>query len=855
MSVDTTHATMAPAKPESVTLTIDGRQVSVPKGTLIIRAAEQIGTAIPRFCDHPLLDPAGACRQCLVEIPDAGNGRGFPKPQPSCTMPVAEGMVVRTQVSSELARNAQEGILELLLINHPLDCPICDKGGECPLQNQAMAEGRGESRYLGVKRTFPKPISISAQILLDRERCVLCQRCTRFSDQISGDPFINLQERGAASQIGDYVKDGYDSYFSGNVIQICPVGALTSKDYRFHARPFDLVSTRTTCEHCAAGCELRTDHRQYRVKRRLAGDLPEVNEEWNCDKGRFGFRYGHQDDRITRPLVRREGVLQPASWADAIDTAVAGLKAAGRRVGVLTGGRLTVEANLAWSKFARMVLGTNNIDFRSRISSPEEAAFLASQVAGRSQAESVSYRDLEDAGRVVLVDLEPEDESPIIFLRLRKAALKKKLPVTVIGTHLTRGSVKMGAVLEPCLPGDEDAALVRLVERNVIDERTIVLIGERAAASPGALTAAVDAVRVAGARLAWVPRRAGDVGAVEAGCLPSLLPGGRPVTDPVARVEMGALWAARTLPAEVGLDAVQMLASVLASHADAAEEPVEPAIGALMISGVQPRDFADPAATLAALEQVGFLVSLEQRASQVTERADVVLPVALLEETSGTFLNWEHRPGRVRVVNTQPATPMNEIRVLAALADAMGSDLGMRTVVEAHAAWAEIEPWQGARPELADPDSGSGTGAANGSGRFPATVAGGAGSLRLDSWVQLLDSSAGLDGATDLQASARPAVVRVSTGTAQWLGVAEGQSVKVTGPAGSVELPVRVDPTMIDGAVWMPLHGPDQGTGTGSRQSPPLRQRLGVLPGSSVHLAAVDGTDQANSGTSQGGAA
>lgn len=855
MSVDTTHATMAPAKPGSVTLTIDGRQVSVPKGTLIIRAAEQIGTAIPRFCDHPLLDPAGACRQCLVEIPDAGNGRGFPKPQPSCTMPVAEGMVVRTQVSSELARNAQEGILELLLINHPLDCPICDKGGECPLQNQAMAEGRGESRYLGVKRTFPKPISISAQILLDRERCVLCQRCTRFSDQISGDPFINLQERGAASQIGEYVKDGYDSYFSGNVIQICPVGALTSKDYRFHARPFDLVSTRTTCEHCAAGCELRTDHRQYRVKRRLAGDLPEVNEEWNCDKGRFGFRYGHQDDRITRPLVRREGVLQPASWADAIDTAVAGLKAAGRRVGVLTGGRLTVEANLAWSKFARMVLGTNNIDFRSRISSPEEAAFLASQVAGRSQAESVSYRDLEDAGRVVLVDLEPEDESPIIFLRLRKAALKKKLPVTVIGTHLTRGSVKMGAVLEPCLPGDEDAALVRLVERNVIDERTIVLIGERAAASPGALTAAVDAVRVAGARLAWVPRRAGDVGAVEVGCLPSLLPGGRPVTDPVARVEMGALWAARTLPAEVGLDAVQMLASVLASHADAAEEPVEPAIGALMISGVQPRDFADPAATLAALEQVGFLVSLEQRASQVTERADVVLPVALLEETSGTFLNWEHRPGRVRVVNTQPATPMNEIRVLAALADAMGSDLGMRTVVEAHAAWAEIEPWQGARPELADPDSGSGTGAANGSGRFPATVAGGAGSLRLDSWVQLLDSSAGLDGATDLQASARPAVVRVSTGTAQWLGVAEGQSVKVTGPAGSVELPVRVDPTMIDGAVWMPLHGPDQGTGTGSRQSPPLRQRLGVLPGSSVHLAAVDGTDQANSGTSQGGAA
>ncbi|MDU4678882.1 MAG: 2Fe-2S iron-sulfur cluster-binding protein, partial [Cutibacterium granulosum] len=224
MSVDTKNDEVV-AKENLVTLTIDGEPVSVPKGTLIIRAAEQNGTVIPRFCDHPLLDPAGACRECLVEIPDAGNGRGFPKPQPACTMPVAEGMIVKTAESSELARKSQAGILELLLINHPLDCPICDKGGECPLQNQAMSHGRGESRYEGVKRTYPKPINISAQILLDRERCVLCQRCTRFSDQISGDPLIHLLERGAVSQIGPYTETPYDSYFSGNVIQICPVGA------------------------------------------------------------------------------------------------------------------------------------------------------------------------------------------------------------------------------------------------------------------------------------------------------------------------------------------------------------------------------------------------------------------------------------------------------------------------------------------------------------------------------------------------------------------------------------------------------------------------------------------------------
>ena len=259
-------------KPDLVTLTIDGTRSSVPKGTLIIRAAEMIGIAIPRFCDHPLLDPVGACRQCMVDIPDAGNGRGFPKPQASCTMPVAEGMKVNTQVTSPVAEKAQQGMLELLLINHPLDCPICDKGGECPLQNQALSQRRAaRAAFRELKRTFPKPVSISAQILLDRERCVLCARCTRFSEQISGDPFIALVERGALQQIGTYEQDPYDSYFSGNVVQICPVGALTSAAYRFQARPFDLVSTTTTCEHCAAGCELRADHRHHQVKRRLAG--------------------------------------------------------------------------------------------------------------------------------------------------------------------------------------------------------------------------------------------------------------------------------------------------------------------------------------------------------------------------------------------------------------------------------------------------------------------------------------------------------------------------------------------------------------------------------------------------------
>jgi NADH-quinone oxidoreductase subunit G len=245
---------------EMVTLTIDDQQINVPKGTLVIRAAELIGVQIPRFCDHPLLDPVGACRQCLVEV------EGQRKPLASCTTTVTPDMVVRTQVTSEAADKAQHGVMELLLINHPLDCPVCDKGGECPLQNQAMSNGRSDSRFEDVKRTYPKPINLSAQVLLDRERCVLCARCTRFSNQVAGDPFIELLERGALQQVGIGTgPDGgepFDSYFSGNTVQICPVGALTGTAYRFRARPFDLVSSPSVCEHCASGCAQRTDHRR-----------------------------------------------------------------------------------------------------------------------------------------------------------------------------------------------------------------------------------------------------------------------------------------------------------------------------------------------------------------------------------------------------------------------------------------------------------------------------------------------------------------------------------------------------------------------------------------------------------------
>ena len=469
---------------EMVDLTIDDVSISVPKGTLVIRAAELIGVQIPRFCDHPLLDPVGACRQCLVEV------EGQRKPMASCTITCTPDMVVRTQFTSEAADKAQQGVMELLLINHPLDCPVCDKGGECPLQNQAMSNGRAETRFEDVKRTFPKPIPISSEVLLDRERCVLCARCTRFSQQIAGDPFIELLERGALQQVGIAPGEPFSSYFSGNTVQICPVGALTSTAYRFRARPFDLVSSPSACEHCASGCAQRTDHRRGKVLRRLAGDDPEVNEEWNCDKGRWAFTYTGVGDRIATPQIREEdGKLRSASWSEALGVAAAGLAAAAGRAGVLVGGRCTVEDAYAYSKFARMVLGTNDIDFRIRPHSEEEAEFLASNVAGQTM--TVTYADLEKAPAVLLAGFEPEEESPIVFLRLRKAARKNGVQVLSIAPFATRGLTKMSGRLIRTTPGGEAAALDGLTEEALLNQPgAVILVGERLAMSPGALSAA-----------------------------------------------------------------------------------------------------------------------------------------------------------------------------------------------------------------------------------------------------------------------------------------------------------------------------------------------------------------------------
>ena len=750
-----------------VTVTIDDTTLSVPKGTLVIRAAELIGVQIPRFCDHPLLDPVGACRQCLVDVD------GQRKPMASCTTTVTEGMVVRTQFTSEAADKAQRGVMELLLINHPLDCPVCDKGGECPLQNQAMSSGRAETRFNDVKRTFPKPIRLSSEVLLDRERCVLCARCTRFSTQIAGDPFIELLERGALQQVGIAPGEPFDSYFSGNTVQICPVGALTGTAYRFRARPFDLVSSPSVCEHCASGCAQRTDHRRGVVLRRLAGDDPQVNEEWNCDKGRWAFTYTRVGDRITTPMVRDDdGQLRPASWPEAIGRAAAGL--AGRRCGVLVGGRSTVEDAYAYAKFARIVLRTNDIDFRSRPHSAEETDFLTTCVAGQS---GVSYAALGSASMVVLAGFEPEDESPIVFLRLRKAVRTRGLPVVTIAPFASRGSAKLDAKVIATVPGGEAAALDSLAGH--LPAGAIILVGERLATSPGALTAAARLAAETGVRLAWIPRRAGERGAVEVGCLPTLLPGGRPVADPVARQDIGRSWNIDDLPAAPGRDTTAILEGAASGVLDG-----------LLIGGVEPADLADPHAALAAIEAAGFVVSLELRESAVTALADVVFPVAPVAEKAGSFLDWEGRIRPFDAALSSNAAP--DLRVLTALADELGVDLGMRSSDQARAEMIGLGVWDGQRPAMPEL-------------RAPAAPRPEPGEAVLAGWRMLLDDGRLQDGEPYLAGTARLPVARLSAATA--VGIGAPAAVTVSTWRGSVTLPLEIT-EMADRVVWLPLNSP-----------------------------------------------
>ncbi|MGV1078373.1 MAG: NADH-quinone oxidoreductase subunit G [Candidatus Nanopelagicales bacterium] len=867
MTVSTPASSTPTPVIETVTLTIDGIEMKVPKGTLIIRAAEQMGTEIPRFCDHPLLGPVANCRACLIEI------EGLPKPQPACATPVADKMVVKTQLTSTVADIAQRGVMEFLLINHPLDCPVCDKGGECPLQNQSMTHGNGESRFDGVKRTFPKPIAVSSQILLDRERCVSCARCTRFADEIAGDPLIELFERGAQQQVGIAEDTPFDSYFSGNTVQICPVGALTSTDYRFRARPFDLVSTPTTCEHCASGCALRTDDRRGKVMRRLAWDDADVNEEWNCDKGRFAFTYLNTD-RLTNPLIREDGALRVASWPEAIALVAAKLDEHRGRTGVLPGGRLTREDAYAYGKFARVALGSDDIDFRARPTSDEEHQLLASLVAGSGLG--VSYADLESAPIVLLVGLEPEEESPIIFLRLRKGVQAGTTKVAAVSSWASPGLVKTGGVVLAAAPGGEAQLLAALkdgagslsaeaseVADALREPGAIVLVGERLGLQHGGISAAVALAGETGAALAWVPRRAGERGALDAGALNGLLPGGRPIGDDSARAEVAQAWGidASQLPTEAGLsfagiidalrtiddepaddqpplgadsdtyvddgvetietdgevEAVTLTAdptevAALEAGADADDEEPTPRISALVVGGVEISDLPRPDEFRQALMEAEFVLSLETRLSAVDAYADVVLPVAVDTERIGSYVDWE---GRIRFFNKamKDTRPLSDGRVLAMIAEEMDRPIGHGEPASLRRELESLRPFEGVRASVPTVSA-------------PVEQRPAGGKAVLASWRHLLDLGILQAGELYLAGTRRRPVARLSASTAASVPINDGDLLSVSTADGVVTLPLVIT-DMPDGVVWIPGNSP------GST----VNESLGVTAGAIVDIS------------------
>ncbi|WP_229899149.1 NADH-quinone oxidoreductase subunit G, partial [Streptomyces capoamus] len=562
----------------------------------------------------------------------------------------------------------------------------------------------------------------------------------------------------------------------------------------------------SVCEHCAGGCATRTDHRRGKVMRRLAANDPEVNEEWICDKGRFAFRYAQQKDRLDTPLVRgADGILEPASWPEALEAAARGLTAARSRAGVLTGGRLTVEDAYAYSKFARVALDTNDIDFRARVHSGEEADFLAAQVAGRGRdldGTGVTYTSLEKAPAVLLAGFESEEEAPGVFLRLRKAWRKHKQQVFALATHATRGLEKAGGTLLPAAPGTETEWLDALASGVGLEDPgsraaealrapgAVIVVGERLAGVAGGLTAALRAATATGAELVWIPRRAGERGAVEAGALPSLLPSGRPATDPRAREEVAAAWGLAELPPRHGRDTHQII-----------EAAANGELAALVVAGVEVADLPDPARAREALRDVGFLVSLELRPSEVTEHADVVLPVAAVVEKAGTFLNWE---GRVRSfeaalkpdqMTRRPAPTDN--RVLQMLADAMDVHLGLPDLRTTRAEIDRLGAWDG--PRAAAPVECAGV--------LPRPAIGEA---VLAGHRLLLDQGVLQEGDEALAGTRHAARARVSAATAAEAGVADGAPLAVTGPAGTVALPLQIT-DMPDRVVWLPLNSAGSG--------------------------------------------
>jgi len=685
---------------EEHTIVLDGRTVPVEPGELVIAAAERAGVFIPRFCYHPRMEPVGMCRMCLVEI---SGPRGF-SVQPSCFVKVADGMEVRT--NSEAAKKAQEGVLEFLLVNHPLDCPVCDKGGECPLQDETLAYGPGESRFVEEKRHWPKPIPISPLIYLDRERCIQCARCTRFASEIAGDPDIDFFGRGDRIEVAIAPEREFTSYFSGNIAQICPVGALTAKPYRFKARPWDLDQVESSCQSCALHCRMAVQASFDRVVRNLGIDSDPLNQGWLCDKGRFNFEGLLSDARITAPLVRKEGEQVEVTWPEALERAAEGLRQALAKggptsVGFIGGAHMPNEDAYAWVKLAKGLIGTDNVDAQLGDGLPAEL-LLGAKRATIDEACSASA--------VVVMAQDLREELPILWLRLRLAALKQGLKVIQLSpaptsmdawaTHSIRyrpgelssavseltGQGSMAKVLSEAGEGKGQGVVVILGRANLAQDEML-----EAAAALELLKALPEA------KVLPALRRGNVMGALDMGMAPGLAPGRVALPIGAGQPEAGQQEAAQSAAGSLGSGAGSLGsgAGSLGSHwpqipskgglgtRDMLQAAARGEITTLVLLGADPlSDFPDRQLARDALGCVENLICVDGFSNGSNVQADVVLPSALWAERPGSATNIEGRVSRLAQKVTAPGMAWPEWMIAAELASAMELDLGASSIGE-----------------------------------------------------------------------------------------------------------------------------------------------------------------------------
>ena len=669
-----------------VTLTIDDKVVQAPQGELLIKVAQEHGSYIPRFCYHERMKPVGMCRMCLVEV------EGMRGLQISCATPVTEGMVVRTQAPA--VKQAQDGVLEFLLINHPLDCPVCDRGGECPLQDQTLAFGPGESRYIEEKRHFEKPIPISDLVLLDRERCIQCGRCTRFAAEIAGDALIDFGGRGGATEVITYPEQPFDSYFSGNVVQICPVGALTAQPYRFKARPWDLDSVETSCQSCAVGCRSTVDSTSNRIARLLGVDSEPVNHGWLCDKGRYGYEWVHSDARLRAPGFRSGGELVETSWPEALDAAAdvitRAIDAHGpASIAVLGGARGTNEDAYAWARLAKGVIGTDNVDAQLADGLPAEV------VVGMPRA---TIADLDRARAIVVLGPDLKETVPVLALRVRRAVVDLGVPVveiTPIDSGLTR-DVTVSLRHPPGAPGEIVQELVDVLggasarrgELSLLvpalvgrDGPVVVVLGRSSLAELSDATvhaAALLAAHQGEVRFLSALPTANVHGALDLGLAPGFLPGR--VTLDAGRAHVESTWG--SVPTHTGLDA----AGILRGAADGT-------IKVLVLVGCDPlAEFPDRALAAAALTKVDHVISVAAFPDGGVAHADLVLAHTVWGEERGTTTNLEGRVMRLGRKVTPEGTTMEGWRIAGELAARLGTDFDLETVEEVQDEIARVAP-------------------------------------------------------------------------------------------------------------------------------------------------------------------